>query len=55
MMNPFEVKLWVNQFEVRETRIEFVFDNPLAQSNDFKINIRLKVEEICRDCGLALW
>ena len=43
MMNQFEVKLWVNQFEVKETRIEFVVNNPLAQSINFKIHITLKV------------
>ena len=46
MINQFEVKLWVNQFEVKETRIEFVINNYLAQSNNFKIqHITLKVEK----------
>ena len=46
-MNQFEVKLLMNQFEVKEKRIEFVINNSLAQSNNFKIqHITLKVEKI---------
>ena len=53
MMNQFEVKLWMNQFEVKGTSIKSVFNNSLAQSNNFKIQrITLKVEEIRRDCRL---
>ena len=52
-MNQFEVKLWVNQFEVKETRVEFVIDSSLAQNNNFKIQLKLK--ETPRDCRLHLW
>ena len=51
-MNQFEVKLWVNQFEVKETRVEFVIDSSLAQNNNFKIQLKLK--ETPRDCRLHL-
>ena len=47
MMNQFEVKLLMYQFEVKEKRIEFVINNSLAQSDNFKIqHITLKVEKI---------
>ena len=36
MMSQFEVKLWVNKFEVKKTCIEFVINNSLSQSNNFK-------------------
>ena len=39
-------ELRMNQFGVKETRIEFLINNFIAQSNNFKINIKLKVEEI---------
>ena len=43
-MNQFEVKLWVNQFEVKETRVKFVINSSLAQSDNFKIqHITLKL------------
>ena len=41
---------WVNQFEIKETCIEFVINNASAQGN-VKIKLNLKVEEICRDCS----
>ena len=34
----------MNQFEVKETRIEFLINNSRVQSNNSKINIKLKVE-----------
>ena len=41
---------------IKEMRIGFLIDNSIAQGNNFKINIKLKVEEICRDCRLDfLW
>ena len=55
MMNQFEVKLWVNQFEVKETRIEFVINNSFAQSNNFKIqHITPKMEGRRRYCRLRV-
>ena len=33
-------------------RVEFVMNNSVAQSNNFKIHITLKVEEIRIDCRL---
>ena len=51
-MNQFEVKLWVNQSEVKETRVEFVIDSSLAQNNNCKIQLKLK--ETPRDCRLHL-
>ena len=48
MINNFEVKLCVNLFEAKETRIKFI--NSLAQSHNSKIqHITLKMEEIDRD------
>ena len=41
---------WVNQFEIKDTCIEFVINNVSPQSN-VKIKLNLKMEEICRDCG----
>ena len=41
---------WVNQFEIKETYIEFVINNVSAQAN-VRIKLNLKVEEICRDCS----
>ena len=53
MVNQFEVKLWVNQFEVKETRIEFVINNSFMQSNNFKIqHITPKMEERRMYCRL---
>ena len=40
----------MNQLEIKETRIEFLINNSRVQSNNFKMNIKLNVEEICRDC-----
>ena len=40
----------VNQFEIKETCIEFVINNVSAQGN-VKIKLNLKVEDICRDCS----
>ena len=36
----------MNQFEVRQTCIQFLINNSVAQSNNFKIKIKLKLEEI---------
>ena len=33
------------QFEVKKTGIEFVISEPSAQSNNFKIKIKLKVDK----------
>ena len=41
---------WVNQFEIKETCIEFGINNVSAQGN-VKIKLNLKVEEICRGCS----
>ena len=41
---------WVNQFEIKETCMEFVINNVLLQGN-VRIKLKLKVEEICRDCS----
>ena len=41
---------WVNQFEIKETCIEFVINNVPAQGN-VKMKLNLKVEEIWRDCS----
>ena len=41
---------WVNQFEIKDTCIEFVINNVSRQCN-VKIILNLKVEEICRDCS----
>ena len=38
--------LGMNQFEVRQTCIQFLINNSVAQSNNFKIKIKLKLEEI---------
>ena len=43
-------ELGMNQMEIKETRIEFLINNSRVQSNNFKMNIKLNVEEICRDC-----
>ena len=44
-MNPFDVKLWVNQFGIKETRVDFVIKNSLPQRNNSKIqHIIIKVE-----------
>ena len=46
---------WVNQFEIKETCIEFVINDVSPQGN-MKIKLKLKVEEICRDCSpVFLW
>ena len=42
---------WVNQCEIKDTCTEFVINNISPQSNDVKIKLNLKVEEICRDCS----
>ena len=46
MMNQLEIKLWVNESKVKETRLEFLINNSLSKSNNFKIqHVTLKVEE----------
>ena len=42
---------WVNQFEIKDTCIEFEINNVTPQGNVW-INLNLKVEEICRDCSV---
>ena len=42
-------ELQTNQLEVKETCSEVFLNNSIAQSNNFKINIKLKVEETCKD------
>ena len=54
-MNPFDVKLWVNQFGVKETRVVFVIKNSLPQSNNFKIQHIIKVEQILKSYRLQLF
>ena len=39
----------MNQFEIKDTCIEFVIDNVSPQGNNVKIKLNLKVEETCRD------
>ena len=41
---------WVNQFEIKDTHIEFAINNVSPQVN-VKIKLNLKVEGICRDCS----
>ena len=41
---------WANQFEIKDTCIEFVVNNVSPQCN-VKIILNLKLEEICRDCS----
>ena len=38
----------VNQFEIKDTRIEFVINN-VSQQGNVEIKLNLKMEEICRD------
>ena len=46
---------WVNQFEIKDTRIEFVINNVSPQGN-VKIKLNSKVQEVCRDCSpYFLW
>ena len=40
--------VWVNQFEIKDTCIEFVINNVSPQGN-VKIKLNSKVAEICRD------
>ena len=42
---------WVNQFEIKDTCIEFAINNVSPQGNNVKIERNLKVVEICRDCS----
>ena len=42
---------YVNQFEIKDTSIEFVINNVSLQGNNVKIKLNLKVEEICTDCS----
>ena len=42
---------WMNQFEIKDTCIEFTINNISAQSNNVEIKLNLKLEEICRDCS----
>ena len=37
---------WVNQFEIKDTCVEFVINNVSPQGNNMKIKLNLKVEEI---------
>ena len=37
----------MNQFETKDTRIEFVINNVSPQGNNVKIKLNYKVEEIC--------
>ena len=37
---------WVNQFEIKDTCVEFVVNNVSPQGNNMKIKLNLKVEEI---------
>ena len=39
----------MNQFEIKDTCIEFVIDNVSLQGNNVKIKLNLKVEQIGRD------
>ena len=41
----------MNQFEIKDKRIEFVINNVSPQGNNMKIKLNLKMEEICRHCG----
>ena len=41
---------WVNQFEIKDTCIEFVINNVSPQGN-LKIKFNFKMEEICGDCS----
>ena len=39
---------WVDQFQMKVMRIEFVINNASAQgNNDVKIKLNIKVKEIC--------
>ena len=46
---------WVNQFEIKDMCIEFVFIHVSSLDNNFKIKLNLKVEEISRDCSPNLF
>ena len=41
----------MNQFEIKDKRIEFVINSVSPQGNNMKIKLNLKMEEICRHCG----
>ena len=38
---------WVNQFEAKDTCIEFVINNVSLQGKNVKTKLNLNVEEIC--------
>ena len=42
---------WVDQFEIKDTCIEFVINNVSTQGSNVKIKLNLKVEGICRGCS----
>ena len=39
---------WVNQFEIKDTCIEFAINNVSMQSDNVKIKLNLEQVEICR-------
>ena len=41
---------WLNQVEIKDTRIEFVINNVSLQCN-VRIKSNLKMEEVCRNCS----
>ena len=41
---------WMNQFEAKDTCIEFLINNVSSQGNNVKTKLNLNMEEICRDC-----
>ena len=44
---------WMNQFEIKDTSIEFVINNVSRQGNKIKLKIKLhlEVEKNYRDCS----
>ena len=42
---------WMNQFEIKDTCIEFVIRNVSPLGNNLKIKFNLKEEEVSRDCS----
>ena len=43
---------WVDQFEIKDTCIEFLINNVSPQGNNVKIKMNLKLEKIFRHCSL---
>ena len=41
----------MNQFEIKDKRVEFVINNVSPQGNNMNIKLNLKVEEIRRHYG----